>query len=104
MKLFDIEYLLKNDVKFSLREVEKYIVWIMVGTIALVVVAILTFEGEYFTGITLEKSLEYFGVLNENWIGSHQTLFLHEVQLIFIISFMFEIHFIISRYMKGWKL
>jgi len=104
MKLLDIEYLVKNDIKFSLSEIEKSIVLIAFGTFSIIFLAILTFEGEYFTGRTLEKFLEYAGALNENWMTSHQVFFLHEVQFIFIITFIFEILFVISRYMRGWKL
>lgn len=104
MKILDIAYLLKNDIKFSLREVEKSILLIVAGAIAIVIVAVLTFEGEYFTARSLETLLEYIGFLNDNWVAGHQILFLHQIQLVFIITFILEIRFIISRYMRGWTL
>ena len=104
MKLLDIKYLLQNDIMFSLREIEKSIFLITLGTFSIVSLAFLTFEGEYFTGRTLEKLFEYIGVLNTNWMIDHQILFLHEIQFIFIITFILEIHFIISKHMRGWKL
>ncbi len=104
MTRLNVERLLKNDVIFSLREVEKSIILMVLGGISIVLVAGLTFEGEYLTGLTLEKILEFVGVLGENWMVGHHALFLHEIQIVFALTFIIEIFFIISRYMRGWKL
>ncbi len=104
MKLYDIKYWLEDKTTFSVSEVNRGAILIALAAMGLFVLAVLTFEGEYLSGTGLERLLEHAGILNENWLAGHQKLFLHEIQIIFMITFVLEIYFIISRYMRGWKL
>ncbi|PCI51533.1 MAG: hypothetical protein COB49_01575 [Alphaproteobacteria bacterium] len=92
------------DIKFSLREIETASVMMAVNAIALVVLAIATFKSEYIFGGYFENFLEYSGVLNKGWMIHHNGLFLHEIQLLFLVTFCFEMVLIISKYTRKWKL
>ncbi|VAW02023.1 hypothetical protein MNBD_ALPHA01-1827 [hydrothermal vent metagenome] len=104
MKLYDIKYWLEDKTTFSVREVIRAASLIALMAMGLFALAALTFGGEYLSGISLESLLEQAGILDIGWMAGHQGLFLHEIQIIFMITFILEIFFIISRYMRGWKL
>jgi len=104
MKLFDLSMILDEDLRFSLREIEKAIFFIVLAAFAVALLAVATFEGEYLSGYGLERLLEFSGVLEKGWMAGHGALFLHGIQGFFIVTFFIEIIFIASRYMRGWKL
>jgi len=104
MKLFDVSRLLDEDRGFSVREIEKAVFYIVLAACVVAVLALATFEGEYLSGYGLERLLEFAGILEKGWMAGHDVLFLHEIQAVFIITFFVEIIYIVSRYMRGWKL
>ncbi len=104
MKLYDIKYWLEDKTTFSVREVTRAASLIALTAMGLFTLSVLTFGGEYLSGVSLENLLEQTGILDKGWMAGHRGLFLHEIQVIFIITFVLEIYFIISRYMRGWKL
>jgi len=104
MKLLDLKYILNDDITFSVRGIKKTILMVALGALAVLLVASLTFEGEYLTFLSFEWLMEYIGLLNQNWLSSHHGLFLHELQIVFLVTFIFEIFYLMSRYMRDWKL
>jgi hypothetical protein len=103
MKLLNLKYISNDDTTFSVRGIKKTILMVALAALAVFLVAALTFEGEYLTFLSFEWLMEYIGILNKNWINGHHGLFLHELQIIFLITFIFEMTFLMSRYMRRWK-
>ena len=70
----------------------------------MIILAAITFESEYAIGLYIESLLEALGIIKTDWLSMHSNLFLHIIQLIFIISFLIEIKLIISKYTQSWTL
>ncbi|VAV89518.1 hypothetical protein MNBD_ALPHA02-504 [hydrothermal vent metagenome] len=104
MKLLDLKYILNNDTSFSVAGIKRTVLMVALGALALLLVASLTFEGEYLTFLSFEWLMEYIGLLNKNWLSGHHGLFLHELQIVFLVTFIFELFYFMSRYMRDWKL
>ncbi len=92
------------DIKFSFKELKYSIFYMVLSVFSLSLIAFITFELEYFTGIELESFLEFLGVLKNNWIETHGALFLHSIQILFLITFFAEVKIIISRMTRNWTL
>ena len=104
MKFCDLNAIIKNDITFSVDQVSIALTKISFGAIILFSLAFFTFEGEYLIAFLMEKVFEILGFINGDWIIQHNNIFLHIIQLVFIVTFSLEIKYLISRYMKGWKL
>ncbi|MCF6195294.1 MAG: hypothetical protein L3J50_01225 [Emcibacter sp.] len=104
MKLLDLKYILNDDITFSVSGIKRTILMMALGALAVLLVAGLTFEGEYLTFLSFEWLMEYIGLLNKNWLNGHHGLFLHEIQVVFLVTFIFEMFYLMSRYMRDWKL
>jgi hypothetical protein len=92
------------DIKFSFNEIKNSILYIVISVVSLLLIAIIKFELEYFTGIEIEALMEFMGVLKNNWIKTHGTLFLHLIQILFIITFLAEVKILIRRLTRNWML
>lgn len=92
------------DINFSIKELEQSLFYMVLNTITGILIAFLTFEGEYFSGRYVEKIFETIGILKMNWMLGHQILFLHIIQLVFIVTFILEIKYIVVKYTQSWKL
>jgi len=92
------------DVKFSTEELRKSILYIVIGGAVALVMAAITFEGEYMVGVLVETLFENLGIIEKNWLSIHGTLFLHAIQIIFIITYLIEIKVVISKTTRSWTL
>lgn len=92
------------DIKFSFKELKYSIFYMVLSVVSLSLIAFITFELEYFIGLELESFLEFLGVLKNNWIETHGALFLHSIQILFLITFFAEVKIIISRMTRNWTL
>lgn len=92
------------DIKFSFKELKNSIFYMVLSVLSLSLIAFITFELEYFTGIELESLMEFLGILKANWIETHSTLFLHSIQVLFLITFFAEVKILISRITRNWTL
>ncbi|QDE27831.1 hypothetical protein [Paremcibacter congregatus] len=99
-----IEELREEGLKFSVREIEKGTFLMAAAAVALFILAFVTFEGEYLSGYGIERLLEYAGFLKPNWMADHYDVFLHDIQMLFIVTFLTEVFLLISWYIKGWEL
>ncbi len=92
------------DVKFSAKELRASIFYMVISGIACLVLAAVTFECEYVSGLCIENIMEMLGILDMNWISIHKNLFMHIIQVLFVITFLVEIKIILTKTTKGWRL
>ena len=76
----------------------------VIGGVAALVLAAVTFEGEYLVGVLVETVFENLGIIEKNWLSVHGTLFLHTIQIIFIITYLIEIKVVIFKTTRRWML
>lgn len=92
------------DVNFSIEELRKSIIYIVIAGIVACVFAAITFEGEYMVGVLIERLFESLGIIGNNWLSLHNALFLHAIQIIFIITYLIELKVVIVKSTRNWLL
>lgn len=90
--------------KFSFVALKEAVFYMALSALVGLVIAFVTFESEYYAGIGFERILEFMGILRSHWLAGNNNLFLHTIQILFVITFFIEVKFIIFKFYKDLKL
>lgn len=92
------------NLKFSFVTFKESLFYMALTMIVGLVFAVITFGSEYYVGLGFENILEFLGVLRSHWLSGHANLFLHIIQILFVVTFFVEVKFIIFKFYKDLKL
>ncbi|WP_321397151.1 hypothetical protein [Emcibacter sp.] len=73
--------------QFSIKNIRKVILVIVLAIMGMCLAAVVTFELEYVIASGVENFLEWIGLIDSGWLAKHEAGFLREVVLAAVVTF-----------------